>query len=69
MRAQRLLNVMDQRHVGDVVQSLSVQHVHLAENLLDVLGAVFGQHHRALFLVLLEIVGTEPRDHLVDGGV
>ena len=66
MRAQRLLDVMDQRHIGDVVERLVVQQAHFAENLLDPFGAHFCKSDGALFLVLLEILCDQHRNHLVD---
>ena len=44
----------------------SVEKAVLAQQLLDPLDAGFGQRHGALLLVLLEILGDEVRDQLVD---
>ena len=66
MRAQRLIDVMDQRDVRDVVQLRVLQQLRLGQPLLHLLGAGFGQRHRALLLVLLVILLAQARHVAVD---
>ena len=69
MGAQRLLYVVHQRHVGDVVKRGIAEQAHFAEDAFDVLGAGFGKRDRALFFVFFEVFGTQLRNDLVDGRI
>ena len=67
--AQRLVDVMDDRDVLDVVERLALELVGRAQPLLELLHAGFGQRHRALLLVDLVVGLVERRDVAVDGVV
>ncbi len=69
VRAQRLLHVMDDGDVLDVVERLALEQVGLGQQLLDMLVAGLGQRDDAGLLVELEIAGHELRNELVDGDV
>ena len=69
VRAQRLIDVMDERRVGGLVERALLQDAGVAQQLLDVLVAGFGQVDRALLLVDVVVLAHEARDQLVDGGV
>ena len=56
VRAQRLIDVVDQGDVRDVVQLQVLQQLRLGQPLLHLLGAAFDQRHRALLLVLLVVL-------------
>ena len=51
VRAQRLVDVMDQRHIGGFVERALGQQAGLAQQLLDMLVAGFGQGDGALLFV------------------
>jgi len=65
--AQRLVDVVDEVDVADVVERAGLEESALAHHLLDLLDAAFGQGDGPLLLVLLVILGQQDRDHLVDG--
>ena len=67
--AQRLIDVMDERRVGRLVERAFLHHADRAQELLGVLVAGFGQIDGALLLVELVILAHQLRDDLVDGGV
>ena len=69
VRAQRLIGVMHERDVGDVVEAALRQQPLLAQQLLHLLGAALGEGDRARLLVLLEVVVGEARNQLVDADV
>ena len=69
MRPQRLVDVMDQRDVGDVVELGVLEQARLGQPGLHLLAAALGQRDRPLLLVLLVVVGLELRDVAVDGQV
>ena len=66
VRAQRLIDVVDQGDVRDVVQLRVLQQLRLGQPLLHLLGAAFDQRHRALLLVLLVVLLAKARDEAVD---
>ena len=69
VRAQRLIGVVDQRDVADVVQLGVLEQARLAEPPLHLLGARFGQRDRPLLLVLLVVLLGQTRDEAVDRAV
>ena len=69
VRAQRLVDVMHDRDVLDVVERLALELVGRAQPLLELFHAGFGQRHRALLLVDLVVGLVERRDVAVDGVV
>ena len=70
VRAQRLVDVVDHRDVLDVVERLALELAGLAQQGLDLFHAGFGQRHRALLLVDLEVGDlVELRQEGVDGVV
>ena len=66
MGAKRLIHVVDDRDVLDVVEIGAAQKVELGQQGLGALGARVGQGRGAGLLVDLEIVLLEPGDHAVD---
>ncbi len=66
MGPERLVDVVDQRDVGDVVQLGMLEQAGLGEPGFHLLAAALGQRHRALLLVLLVVVGLELRHVAVD---
>ena len=60
VRAQRLVDVMDDRDVLDVVERVALEQAGVAQPLLHLFHAGFGQRHRALLLVDL-VVGLVER--------
>ena len=64
--AQRLLHVVHDGHVLGVIEIGAAQHAGFAQHLLQMLVALFGQRHRALLLVEVEVFRLERRDELVD---
>ena len=62
MRAQRLVGVVHQRDVVDVVQRARAQQAGLAQQPLHLLGAGLGQSDGALLFVLLIILRRKCRD-------
>jgi len=66
MRAQRLIDVMDQRDVMGVIEIALFQYSGLAQQFLDMIVARFRQCHGALLLVDLVIGRDEARQNLVD---
>ena len=69
MRPQPLIDVMDGGDVLDVVERVALEQARIADQLLDLLHAAFGQRHRALLLVDLVVGLVELRDVAVDGVV
>ena len=67
--AQRLVDVVDRRHVLDVVERVGLEDARLLEHLLHLLHAGFGQGDGALLLVDLVVRLVEPRNVGVDGVV
>ena len=67
--AQRLLHVVDDGDVLDVVERLALEHAGLGEKLLDMLVAGLGQGDDAGLLVELVVGLLELRDEGVDGVV
>ena len=57
--------MVDEGHVGDIVESALAEEARLGEHRLDALGPRFGERDRALFLVLLEVLGPELGDELI----
>ena len=55
-RAQRLVDVMDDLRVLEIVEIIALEQAGGLQQALDLLGAVFGQRDRALLLVLLIIL-------------
>ncbi len=66
VRPERLIDVMDDDDVVDVVQVAFLQRADAAQELHHVLIAFFSQAHRTLLLVELEIGGNKTRDQRVD---
>ena len=64
--ADRLVQVMDDRDVLDVVEVGALQQLVLGEQRLDALGALVGERRRAGLLVDLEVALFEVGDHPVD---
>ena len=69
MGAQRLVDVVHDRDVLDVVERIALELAGVAQQRLDLLHAGFGQRHRALLLVDLVIGLVELRQEGVDGVV
>ena len=69
MRPERLVDVVDQGHVGDVVELGVLEQAGLGEPGLHLLGAALGQRDGTALLVLLVVVVGEPRHVAVDGPV
>ena len=69
MRAQRLVDVVDDRDVLDVVERIALELAGIAQQRLDLLHAGFGQRHRALLLVDVVVGLVELREEGVDGVV
>ncbi len=69
VRAERLLDVVDDGDVLDVVERVALEQIGLGQELLDMLIAGLGQGDDAGLLVELEIAFDEPRNEGVDGGV
>ena len=67
--AQGLVDVMHRRNVLDVVEDLALEQLGVAQPLLHLLHADFGQIDGALLLVDLVIGLVEPRNEGVDGVV
>ena len=65
MGAERLIDVVNQRDIGVVVQIAVLQQPGLVKQLLDMLGALIGQGDGAHFLVFSVVFLDEVRDHLV----
>ena len=65
MRAQRLIDVMDQRRVGGLVERALLHDAGRAQQRLGVLVAGLGQVHRALLLVDVVILAEQLRDQRV----
>ena len=64
--AQRLVGVVNQRDVGEIVQIARAQQTRFAQHVFKVLGAGLGEGDRADLLVLFEILVRELGDQLVD---
>ena len=69
MRAQRLVDVVDQRDVGDVVEPGALEEVSLGQQGFHSLRARLGQRDGALLLVLLVVFRAEFGDQLVDPAI
>ena len=69
VRLQRVVDVVDDRDVLDVVERLALQEVGLAQQVFELLGAVFGEVGRALLFVDLVVFRRQQRDEGVDGVV
>ena len=69
MRAQRLIDVMDDGDVLDVVERLALQFAGIAQAALELFHARFGQRHGALLLVDLVVGLVEQGNVAVDGVV
>ncbi len=69
MRAQRLLDVMNDGDVFDVVERLALEQIGLGQELLDMLVAGLGQRDDAGLLVELEVARLELGNECVDGRV
>ena len=69
MRAQRLVDVVHDGDVLDVVERVALELAGRAQTVFKLLHAGFGQRHRALLLVDLVIDLVERRDITVDGVV
>ena len=69
VRAQRLVDVMDGRDVGDVVERTMLELARPGQELLDPLDTRVGEGDGPGLLVDLEIPLFEGGDHLVDGEV
>ena len=69
VRPQRLIDVMNQRDIVDVVQAVGFKQAALAQHRLDLFLAGFGQRDGLLLFVLLVIIGIEGGDQLVDRDV
>jgi hypothetical protein len=69
MRAQRLVDVVDDRDVLDVVERIALELAGVAQQGLDLFHAGFGQRHRALLLVDIVIGLVELGKEGVDGVV
>ena len=67
--AQRLVDVVNDRDVLDVVERLALELAGVAQQRLDLLHAGFGQRHRALLLVDLVVGLVELGEEGVDGVV
>ena len=67
--AQRLIDVMHDRDVLDVVERLALQFAGVAQALLELFHAGFGQRHGALLLVDFVVAFVERRNIAVDGVV
>ena len=67
--AQRLIDVMDERRIGRLVERTFLHHVGRAQQGFGVLVAPFGEIDGALFLVELIFLARELRDDRVDGNV
>ena len=67
VRLQRLVDVVHEGDVVRLVERALGEHLHLAQQLLDMLVAGLGQVGRALLLVEIVILDDETRDRLVDG--
>ncbi len=65
MGAQRLVDVMHERDVVDVVERAGAQEIGFPQQPLHLLLAAFGQRDGALLFILLVILGDERRDQLV----
>ena len=69
VRAQRLVDVVHDGDVLDVVERFALELAGVAQPLLELFHAGFGQRHRALLLVDLVVGLVERRDVAVDGVV
>ena len=69
VRAQRLIDVVDDRDVLDVVERIALELAGVAQQGLDLFHAGFGQRHRALLLVDVVVGLVELREEGVDGVV
>ena len=67
--AQRLVDVVHDGDVLDVVERLALELAGIAQQLLDLLHAGFGQRHRALLLVDVVVALVELGQEAVDGVV
>ena len=67
--AERLLHVVDDRHVLGVVKIGAAQQARFAQHVLQMHVALFGQGAGALLLVEIIILGRQRRDIRVDGVV
>ena len=66
VRPQRLVGVVHQGDVLDVIETAVLENAGLGEQPLDLLGALVGQGDGALLLVLLVVLRLEHRDQGVD---
>ena len=66
MRAQGLIDVVDDGDVDGLIERALGQDAGLAQQLLHMFVAALGEVGRALLLVELVIFRIEPRQHLVD---
>ncbi len=69
VRAQALVDVVDEGDVVDVVEVGRLQEARCLQHGLGVLLALLGHGHRALLLVLLPVLGHQLAHELVDGAV
>ena len=67
--AQRLVEVVDDGDVLDVVEEFALEQARRREHPLELLVAVLGEVRRPGLLVDLVVASAELRDELVDGGV
>ena len=69
VRTQRLVDVVDERDVVDVVQRAVAHQAAVAQHRFYLLDPLLGEGHGFLLFVLLEILVDERRDQLVDAVV
>ena len=69
MRLQRIVDVMDDRHVLHVVERLALEMAGGAQQVLQLLGAVLGEDRGALLLVDFVVLRLKLKDEGVDGVV
>jgi hypothetical protein len=65
--AERIVDVVDDRHVLHVVERLALQHACVAEKVFEFFGAILGEGRGARLFVDLEVGLAEKRNELVDG--
>ncbi len=69
VRAQRVVDVVDDRDVLHVVERAALQHALRDEHAFDLLRAFLGEARRAHLLVELVVASAELRDERVDGDI
>ncbi len=69
VRPERLIGVVHQRQVVDVVKRAGLHQPGFAQQGFEFLHARFGERHRALLFVLLVILGRELGDELVGAAI